>query len=66
MANDIKILFIDTNAFLQLRDLKDLPWRDLFPGVRAVDLMIAHCVIEELDQHKTGTNKRRATVPGPP
>jgi hypothetical protein len=59
MASDIKILFIDTNAFLQVRDLKDLPWRDLFPKVRAIDLMIAHCVIEELDQHKTATNQRR-------
>jgi len=59
MASDTKTLFIDTNAFLQLRDLKDLPWRDLFPNVQAFDLMVAHCVIEELDKQKTGTKKRR-------
>jgi hypothetical protein len=59
MASDTKILFTDTNAFLQVRDLKDLPWRDLFPGVQAIDVMVAACVIEELDKHKTGTNQRR-------
>src|SRR5438477_9149272 len=59
MASHTKILFADTNAFLQLRDLKDLPWRDLFPEAKAVDLMVAPCVIEELDEHKTSTNKRR-------
>jgi hypothetical protein len=59
MTSDARILFIDTNVFLQVRDLKDLPWRDLFPGVRVVDLMAAPIVIEELDKHKTGTNKRR-------
>jgi rRNA-processing protein FCF1 len=59
MANNTKILFTDTNAFLQLRDLKDLPWGDFFANVQAVDVMVASCVIEELDNHKTGTNQRR-------
>src|SRR4051794_3929828 len=58
MVNDTKILFTDTNAFLQLRDLKDFPWGDLFPNVQAVEVMVASCVIEELDNHKTGTNQR--------
>jgi hypothetical protein len=53
-----KILFTDTNGFLQLRDLKDVPWRDLFPGVRAIDVMVAPRVIEELDKHKISTNQR--------
>ncbi|WP_171947581.1 PIN domain-containing protein [Bradyrhizobium erythrophlei] len=54
-----KILFVDTNAFIQVRDLKDVPWRDLFPGATAVDLMVADAVIRELDKHKTSTNERR-------
>ncbi|MHC2432782.1 PIN domain-containing protein [Bradyrhizobium sp. USDA 4451] len=59
MAN--KILFVDTNAFIQVRDLKDIPWRDLFPGATSVDLMVADAVIRELDKHKTSTNERRRT-----
>lgn len=53
------VLFIDTNAFIQLRDLKDLPWGDLIPGTQAVCLMVARPVIEELDRFKSGTNARR-------
>lgn len=59
MGDETKILFIDTNGFLQVRDLKDIPWRNLFPGVKAVDVMVAPSVIDELDQHKNGTNQRR-------
>ena len=56
---EIKILYADTNMFLQVRDLKDIPWRDMFDGVRAVDVMVAPRVIEELDKHKSSTNQRR-------
>jgi hypothetical protein len=54
-----KILFADTNGFLQVRDLKDLAWRDLFPDVDAIDIMVSHPVIQELDRQKTSTNDRR-------
>jgi len=56
---DKAILFVDTNAFLQLRDLKDLPWREILPGVKTVDLMIAPQVINELDKFKNGTSDRK-------
>jgi hypothetical protein len=59
MVDKTKILFTDTNGFLQVRDLKDIAWKDLFPGVQAVDVMVAPRVIEELDKHKTTTNQRR-------
>jgi PIN domain len=59
MDNGTKALFIDTNGFIQVRDLKDIPWRNLFPGVKAVDVMIAQSVIRELDRHKNSTNQRR-------
>ena len=36
MPSNTKILFVDTNAFIQVKDLKDIPWRDLFPNVTAV------------------------------
>lgn len=53
------ILFIDTNGFIQLYDLKDLKWRELFPGVKQVRIMVARAVIEELDKHKTSTKDRQ-------
>jgi hypothetical protein len=52
-------VFTDTNAFIQLRDLKDLPWGELFPKVKHVSIMIARSVIGELDKHKVSTNARR-------
>lgn len=52
-------LFVDTNAFIQLRDLKDLPWRELFPAAAAIDILVSQTVIDELDRLKTGTNERR-------
>jgi hypothetical protein len=56
---DTVTLFIDTNGFIQLRDLKDVKWRDLFPGVKRVRIMVARPVIEELDDFKSSTNARR-------
>src|SRR6185295_7694220 len=52
-------LFTDTNGFIQLRDLKDLAWRKLFPGVKHVRIIVARIVIEELDKHKTSTKDRQ-------
>ena len=54
-----KIVYVDTNSFLHVKDMKDLPWRTLFPGVEEIDLMVASVVIEELDRHKNGSNQRR-------
>jgi hypothetical protein len=62
MTSSTKVLFVDTNAFIQVSDLKDRPWRDLFPGVTAVDLMVVDAVIGELDEHKISTNERRRTL----
>lgn len=59
LNDETKILFIDTNGFLQVRDLKDIPWKQLFPTAKAVDVMVAPSVIDELDKHKVSTNQRR-------
>jgi hypothetical protein len=59
MPGEHVILFIDTNAFLQMRDLKDIPWREQFPGAKTLDLMVAPRIVDELDEHKTSTNERR-------
>jgi hypothetical protein len=59
MSSPTVTLFVDTNGFLHLRDLKDLPWHVLFPKAARIDIMIASCVIEELDDFKTGNNGRK-------
>ena len=51
--------FLDSNGFIQLRDLKDLPWAKAFPGSKVVKLMVSGVVIDELDNLKTSTNQRK-------
>ena len=52
------IVFTDTNVFIQLRDLQDLPWCELFPDVKHVAIMVARPVIQELGRHKVSTKPR--------
>lgn len=52
-------LFIDTNGFLHLRDLKDLPWKEVFPDADRIDVLVSARVIEELDDFKTGSSGRK-------
>lgn len=51
-------VFVDTNCFLQLRDLKDLPWADLLPGVSHIEIMVVPAVIDELDAKKIDGKER--------
>jgi hypothetical protein len=51
-------VFVDTNSFIQARDLKDLAWRTMFPGVRRVIICVVPVVVDELDQQKNGRNQR--------
>jgi hypothetical protein len=59
MASALVEIFVDTNAFLQLRDLKDLPWLNIFPDAKRVNIIVASRVIEELDKFKNSTNGRK-------
>ncbi|ATU95423.1 PIN domain-containing protein [Phyllobacterium zundukense] len=52
-------LFVDSNAFIQLRDLKDIPWSKVFPAAKRIDLVVTPPVIKELEGMKTGPNERR-------
>lgn len=51
-------VFVDCNCFLQIRDLQDLPWSELLPGVRRVDVMVMPSVLTELDQKKVEPKDR--------
>jgi hypothetical protein len=51
-------VFIDTNVFLQLRDLKDLTWREVFKKADEIEVYVVPVVIDELDQKKTSQKRR--------
>lgn len=53
-----RTIFVDTNAFIQLRDLADLPWRELLPDADHVAILVARPVIEELDRFKVSNRTR--------
>lgn len=52
-------IFLDTNSFIQLRDLKDLKWPSIVGGASTIILLVSPTIIDELDQQKNGTNRRR-------
>jgi hypothetical protein len=54
----LKVFFLDTNVFLQCRDLKDLPWQEIADGEDLL-LLIPRTVQEEIDRQKGDGNTRR-------
>lgn len=55
----MKTLFVDTNMFLQCRDLKDLPWEQI-AGSNDLLLLIPRVVLKQIDRLKHDGNSRRA------
>lgn len=51
-------VFVDTNVFIQLRDIGTLPWAQLLPDADEVTIMVARPVVEELDRFKTSPRDR--------
>lgn len=56
--NKRKTFFLDTNVFLQCRDLKELPWQDVAEGQDLL-LLIPRPVQEEIDKLKSDGSTRR-------
>jgi len=54
----LRVFFLDTNVFLQCRDLKDLPWREVADGEDLL-LLIPRTAQEEIDRQKSDGNTRR-------
>ena len=52
------ILFVDTNVFLQCRDLRELSWKDVARGGQVL-LLVASPVLREIDRLKNDGNTRR-------
>lgn len=57
-ATDAIAVIVDCNCFLQLCDLKDLAWRELFPSVKRVEIMVTPSVVAELDKKKVDPKDR--------
>lgn len=55
----MKVLFLDTNIFLQCRDLNELPWEEI-TQTEYLLLLIPRTVQEEIDNLKSDGNSRRA------
>lgn len=55
----MKILFLDTNIFIQCKDLKLLPWGEICNN-DCLLLLIPRAVQEEIDRQKQDGNSRRA------
>lgn len=56
----MKVLFLDTNIFIQCRDLDQLPWAEVSDDNDYLLLFIPRPVQEEIDRHKQEGNSRRA------
>ncbi|AXO16505.1 PIN domain-containing protein [Thalassospira indica] len=47
---------VDTNLFLECRNLSDIPWHEL--GFASIDLLVTPTVQQEIDAHKKNRNGR--------
>lgn len=53
-------VYVDTNCFIELRDLRDLPWKEIAPSAKSIEIVVTRIVITELDRMKTDrSNDRR-------
>ena len=55
-----KTYFLDSNIFLQCKELKTLPWEDLFDNNQELLLLIPRGAIKEIDNFKSQGNGRRS------
>ena len=55
----IVTLFVGTNVFIQMKDIQDLPWTNLFPNLKELRVLVCSRIIEELDDFKSGQSKRK-------
>lgn len=56
----MRVIFADTNLFIQCRDLSQLPWRNIFTDDHLL-IIVPWTVLDEIDRHKQDGNARRAT-----
>jgi hypothetical protein len=52
-------VYVDTNCFLQLRDLSDVDWATIAPQADHVEIAVCSAVIRELDRFKVDRDRRK-------
>lgn len=52
-------IFIDTNIFIEMMDLRNVDWRLMFPGLTDLHIIFSIHVIDELDKLKTDKCERK-------
>ncbi|CAN7770596.1 PIN domain-containing protein [Rhizobium leguminosarum] len=52
-------VFVDTNIFIEMKDLKDVDWRLMFPNLTEIHIVVSIHVIDELDTLKTDKSERK-------
>jgi rRNA-processing protein FCF1 len=55
----MKHIFLDTNIFIHFRPYDQIPWREIVED--DYRLVVAPIVLDELDKHKTNSNKKIAS-----
>lgn len=53
------VVFVDTNFFLQCKDMKNLSWKEFFQDDEIV-IKVPSAVLDEIDRHKQDGNNRRS------
>lgn len=52
-------IFIDANIFIEMKDLRSLDWRALFPDLGEIHVVVSMHVVKELDKLKNDRSERR-------
>ena len=55
----MRVIFADTNLFIQCHDLSQLPWHNIFADDQLL-IIVPQAVLDEIDRHKQDGNTRRA------
>lgn len=55
----MRVIFADTNLFIQCYDLSQIPWHNIFSDEKLL-IIVSRTVLDEIDRHKQDGNARRA------
>lgn len=56
---EVMRVFVDANIFIEMKDLSSLNWRDVFPHVEDIRILVSMHVVKELDKLKNDRTERR-------
>lgn len=56
---EIVRIFVDANIFIEMKDLRSVDWRVVFPRAKEVRILVSMHVVKELDKLKSDRTERR-------